>query len=222
MSHTDPHSNRTRLIDQLAQESAAGVRPFALAPLLTVWWLLSWVFVVTMTLLTGSLRPGWQDQLAGSLRFSIETGLGIAAGLLLCIAAFRSAVPGPHQRRWTGAALMLALLWIGSFVMGLAAPTFETAVIGARPGCEQQVLLFGLPAMLAGLWLMRRGYVLNWPLAGAAIGLAAGFIPATLMLVACWYQPQHILGFHIFPALLLGLGGGMLGLGLQWLDSRRP
>ena len=50
--------------------------------------------------------------------------------------------------------------------------------------------------------------------AGALLGLAAGSLPALMMQIACMYSPEHILAFHIGPALAVAGAGAALG---AWL-----
>ena len=87
-------------------------------------------------------------------------------------------------------------------------------MLGKRPHCFAETLLYSAPPVIAGLWLLKRRYVLRGARAGALLGLAAGSLPALMMQIACMYSPEHILAFHIGPALAVAGAGAVLG---AWL-----
>jgi hypothetical protein len=84
-------------------------------------------------------------------------------------------------------------------------------MLGKREGCWMQVLAFGMPPLLAGLWALRALAPLRRALAGALLGAAAGALPGLLMQAACMYVPEHILTAHIAPIAGLAAIGALLG-----------
>jgi hypothetical protein len=204
--------SRTELIRELSEELRPAPRlrgPFQLALL---WWIGAWIFVVAATLVVQPMRPGFSDQLLASPRFAAETLLGIAAGGLAIGTAFMLGIPGwGSPRRWTALALGLLAIWAGSYFYGLVDPALEPSMLGKRPLCFLEVLIHGLPILIAGLLLLRRLAPLERWSAGFVTGAAAGAIPGLLMQLACLYIPSHILIFHLAPALVLALLGSLAG-----------
>jgi hypothetical protein len=204
--------SRSELIRELSQELDPAPRlrgPFQLALL---WWIGAWIFVVAATLAVQPMRPGFTDQLLASPRFAVETLFGIAAGAFAIGAAFALGIPGwGSPRRWIALALGLLSLWAGAYLYGLVDPALEPSMLGKRALCFAEVLIYGLPILIAGLLLLRRLAPLDRWSAGLVTGAAAGAIPGLLMQLACLYIPSHILIFHLAPALALALVGSLLG-----------
>jgi hypothetical protein len=84
-------------------------------------------------------------------------------------------------------------------------------MLGKRPHCFVEVLIYGVPILVAGLLLLRRLAPLGRWSAGFVMGAAAGVIPALLMQLACIYIPSHILIYHIAPALAVAVLGALAG-----------
>jgi hypothetical protein len=82
---------------------------------------------------------------------------------------------------------------------------------GKRPHCFLEVLIYGAPVLVVGLVLLRRLAPLDRRRTGVVLGAAAGAMPGLLMQLACMYVPEHILTYHIAPAVALALLGGLLG-----------
>ncbi len=202
---------RNELIDQLASQCTATPAWRGTQKAL-LWLACGFVLATVFMVLIQPFRPGFEEQLLTVPRFALETLTGLAAVALIGMVAIKMAVPAGNTAVFTGAAIVLTLLWLSHYVVGLYAPALEPSSAGERPFCVWEIFLYGLPIAAAGFAIVSKGYVLNWSRAGLAIGLAAGFIPGLLMQLACMYDAAHILAVHIGPALVLGVAGGLLGL----------
>ncbi|MDJ0847979.1 MAG: NrsF family protein [Myxococcota bacterium] len=205
-------AQRDDLIDGLVSElEPAGPlrRP---GPLTALWWAGSWIFVLGVTLAVAPMRPGALDQLLSAPRFAFETLFGAAAGLVAVWMAFALGIPGHGAtRRRVAAGLGLLVLWSCAYVVGLFDPALEPSMLGKRPGCVFEVLIYGTPTLLVALALLRRLAPLERAWTGAVVGAAAGAMPGLLMQLACMYVPSHILAFHIGPVAALAAAGAALG-----------
>lgn len=206
---------RNEVIDTLVADLRSAPRPWAGNWQVLAWLLVSTTIVLGLMLLTGSLRPGAGEQLLNVPRFLLETILGVIAIIAVGRIAMRMAVPAGISASLTGFALVAMILWLSNYAIGLYSPTMELGMIGKREHCFWETLLYALPTIATGVWLIQRGYVINWTLAGLATGLVAGFIPAQLMQVACMYDAQHILLTHITPAFLIALLSALAGFAIQ-------
>jgi len=177
-----------------------------------LWWVGAWIVVVAATLAVQPMRPGFTDQLLASPRFAIESLLGLVAGGVAIQTAFALGVPGwGSPRRRIAVALALLAFWTSAYLYGLFSPALEPSMLGKRPHCFVEGLIYGILIMIASLLLLRRLAPLNRWGAGFVAGAAAGAIPGLLMQVACIYIPSHILGYHLAPALMVALLGGLTG-----------
>jgi hypothetical protein len=200
--------------DELIAQLSRDLAPVSPAPninnLAMVWILLSAVYVVAVTYLFGPVRPGAFSQLATEPRFLLESVLGLAAIVGTSMLAFRAAIPGALTRQFAAAALVLMALWLAQYVIGLASPALEPSVLGKRNHCYIETMIYALPPILAGLFLIRRLYPLRFVRTAMSISLAAGMLPALYMQLACMYEPSHILALHILPGLLMVLAGAAI------------
>ena len=179
---------------------------------LTGWVVASWVTVVGLVLAAGPLREAALTELLTSPRFLVECLLGAALGIVAMAAALQLGVPG--RRSLTRAALPACLL-AGAFAAaigyGLLDPPAAPSMAGKRAHCSAETLLFALPSLVLGLWLLRRRAALERIWTAALVALAAASIPALMMQIACMREPLHALGFHLVPAMLLTLATAALG-----------
>ncbi len=197
------------LISNLSRDLAPVSKPPKINRLAMAWFLLSACYVIAVTGLFGPIRPGALAQLVTQPRFLFETMLGVAAILWVSLLAFRSAVPAALSRQFAATGIVLMVLWLSQYVIGIFSPALEPSTLGKRPYCIYETMVYALPVMLAGLYLVRRLYPLHPVRTGVSIGLVAGMLPALYMQFACMYEPVHILVFHISPGLLmLGVGAG--------------
>ena len=201
--------------DELIRELLAAPAPAAYrspAALAALWLAGAWIFVVAATRLAAPLRPGWAEQLAGSPHFAAESLLGLAAGLVSIGCGMLLGFP-KRRAAWKRAlpALVLLAVWGAAYLLALWHPAIAPSMLGKRPFCVFEVMLYGIPPMLAGLLLLRNKAAVARLWTGALVGAAAGAIPGLLMQVACMYLPSHILGFHIAPIAVVAALGAALG-----------
>lgn len=208
--------------DQLVDHLAADLRPvhrFSAGAVLALWLGIAWAFVCLVTFATGDLRPGVIEQLRQSPRFLVECVLGLVVG----IAVFRNAIllSLPGVMSWKRAAIVtvgLLGVWVGVYVYGLANPALEPSMLGKRPHCFVETFAFSSVPLVLGYWLVSRRTPIARGWTGALIGAAAASLPATIMQIACMYDPKHILQFHLAPVAIVGIAGAIAG----WLAFRKP
>lgn len=208
-----------KLITNLSSDLAPVSPPGNINRLAISWFLLSAVYVVGITHLIGPIRPGAFSQLAAEPRFLVETLLGVAAILWVSTLAFRSAVPAALSKHFAAAGMVLMALWLAQYVIGFFSPALEPSQLGKRTYCYFETLAYALPAILAGLYFVRRLFPLQPLRTAMSIGLAAGMIPALYMQLACMYEPFHILTYHILPGLVMV--GVAAAIAKRW-PLRRP
>ena len=149
--------SRSELIREISQEPAPDTRLRGPIQLALLWWVGAWILVVAATLAVQPMRPGFAGQLLASPRFAIETLLGFVAGGVAIAAAFAVGIPGwGAPRRRIAFALALLAFWISAYLYGLANPALEPSMLGKRPLCYAEVLIYGAPILAVGLLLLRR------------------------------------------------------------------
>jgi len=177
-----------------------------------LWFVISWIYVVVLSLFLGPLRIGALNALITNPQFAFESLLGFVAGVLFCIIAFQESFPG-LQRKWlVHLSILTALLWIACYTLGLSFPAIEPSRIGKRAHCVLEAYLYSVPPMFIGYLLIYQRFPLNSIRAGLFIGISAGMLPALFMQISCMYDPWHILTHHLGPASVVILLGIMLGV----------
>lgn len=206
------HTERTRLIQEMAAELQPIRRPGRTAARALLWLAISMMVSVLVIVALGPMRPGFAAQLQQSGQLLVETLLGVAAFIFAGLAALRLGVPAPAGLlRRVGLPLLLLLLWLAFNTYGLVHPALPWSAAGERAHCYIEVLMAGIPGMLLGLWLARRWYHLYPATSGLLIGLAAGVASALVMQFACMYVPLHNIAFHLLPGLMVGVLGAVIG-----------
>lgn len=207
--------SRSNLIRELAADLQPVRPPPSPVVAATAWWLMAWALVVIITLVVAPARPGAVDQLVSTPRFLAESLVGLAAGWLASLAAFRSSVPGAESPRLVGATLILALVWVSTYVIGLDAPALPASMLGKRGECFLETLLYALPVAMLGRWMCHRYLVLAPARTTALIALSAAMMPGLFMQIACMYGAEHILTHHILPipAVVAALVAGDWAIG---------
>jgi hypothetical protein len=191
------------LISNLSSDLEPVSPPPNINRLATAWFLLSAIYVVAVTHLVGPIRPGAYSQLSSEPRFLLETLLGVAAIFWTSLLVFRSAVPAALTKQFAAGGMVLMTLWLVQYVIGFISPALQPSTLGARHHCYLETMVYALPVILTGLFLVRRLYPLRPLRTAMSVGLVAGMLPALYMQLACMYQPSHILAFHILPGLLM-------------------
>ncbi len=194
-------SSHQPLIKSLS-EQVPPVKVLMNPDLLALLWLLgSIVYCLIVIHLFGTIRSNAYSQLISEPRFMLEMVTGLIAIVLTSVVAFRYTVPGAVSRSAKMAASIVVLFWIGLNVYGLFDPAIEPSFEGYRHYCAYEIFSNALlPLFIAGL-LARRRLVLELTNTGFGLGLAAGMIPAWYMQMACMYSPEHMLRFHLLPAI---------------------
>lgn len=196
-----------KIIDALAADLTPVRKPLPPLLLALLWWAASWIVVVGIALALGPLRPGALDQLVAVPQFTLESATGLIAGLLFSLAAFRLSIPGLSNRSLMPVASILLGGWVLAYVIGFAHPALETGMTGKREHCAIETLLYSIPALLAAAWLFNSRYTIRSARAGLLIGIAAAAMPALFMQLACMYEPEHILRYHLAPMLPVAILG---------------
>lgn len=208
--------SRGDLIDSLSADLKP-VQPVANINLLTaVWLILGVAYVMASALVLGPIRPGVFEQLLGNPRFLLETLYGAGVFTLVAMVAFNSAIPGAVSPALKRLATAAVIVWVLNFLYALVNPALEPSMLGKRPHCYLETLVYALPPMLFAIYRQQKLYPLKPGDSAMWAGLAAGLIPAWYMQVACMYLPKHVLLFHILP------GFAMAGVGILmwWLLQR--
>ena len=177
-----------------------------------LWLGLATFVTIAIMLARAPFRPAFIEQLGANPRFLIESLCGIAAIILAARFSFAAAVPAAKPSfALRCLPFVVATAWIAFYLYGLIDPALPVSMAGKRPHCFVEVLILGLPALIAGVFALRTFYPLRGSYSGALIGFAAGAIPALAMQFACMYINEHILTHHILPGLALALCGACAG-----------
>jgi hypothetical protein len=200
--------------EELIASLSRDVAPVSPAPpvntLGIAWFVSSAIYVVAVTHIFGPTRAGAFSQLATEPRFLMESLLGAAAILWTSLLAFRAAIPAALTRQFAAGGLVLMALWLAQYLIGLVSPALEPSMVGKRSHCYYETMIYALPPILVGVFLIRRLYALRFVRTAMSLSLAAGMLPALYMQLACMYEPAHILTLHILPGLLMVLAGAAI------------
>ena len=208
--------SQEQLIDALAADLKATAPPPELNRLALAWLVCSLTYVTFTTAMLGAFRPGFAEQLLAHPRFAFDMLLVLVAIVATGVLLFRSAVPGavPQSLRWLSLGAVSA--WLAMQLFGLISPALEPSMLGKRPHCMFETVLIALPPLAVAGVLQRRLCPLSPARGAMAAGLCAGLMPAWMMQIACMYDQQHILSFHVLPGLAVAVVGVVFG----WLLSR--
>ena len=205
-----------RLRQQLIADLSADLTPVSRPsrPVrLAMRWLLGAALGGALAMLAyGPFRVGSVDALADSPRYAFEFLLGVLAIAALGVGGLRLAIPntGSMAARVAPPLAVLAA-WVALYVYGLHEPALPLSMVGKRPHCLVEGLLFGAGTLTVGLLIARRLWPLRGAWTGLLLGLAAGALPALVMQFACIVVPTHTLLYHILPGLAVGGLGAVLG-----------
>lgn len=181
------------------------------------WFIVSWLYVVSVALQLGPLRNGSIQALIDSLHFAIESGLGVLVGGVFAYLALRESIPGLRNHWLQKLIFVAAVVWVGNYIVALFWPALNPSMLGKRAHCVLEAYLYSVPPLLIGHLLIAHRYALRSVRAGIYMGISAGAIPALLMQFACMYMPAHTLTHHIGPVVPVALIGAVLG----WLSNKR-
>ncbi len=200
-------SSHQQLVTALAAQ-ATPVKSLMNNNLLALLWLLSSViYCLAVIHWLAPIRATAFSQLMTEPRFLLEMLLGFAAIVLTTFTAFQQTIPGALRPALKAAASLTVLLWVALNVYGLIDPALEPSTEGSRHYCVYETLIYALPPLFFAGLCARQRFVLKTGSTGFALGLAAGLIPAWYMQIACMYAPDHMLKFHLAPALVVACLG---------------
>ncbi|MDZ4370649.1 MAG: DUF1109 domain-containing protein [Phenylobacterium sp.] len=168
------------------------------------------------------VRADLPDALATSpfwIKAVYTAGVG-AAGIYM---ALRLSRPGVRLGL-AGGIVVLALTALvaalGVIEMAAAAPSrrMDLWLGSSWRTCPFWIVGLSSPLLLAGLWVLRRGAPTSPGLAGAALGLAAGGVAATIYGLHCNENAAAFLATWYVAGILATSGvGALIGrLGLRW------
>ena len=196
-------SSQHQLIKSLAKQ-VAPVKPLMNHDLVALLWLSgSIIYCLAIIHLLGPIRANAFNQLLSEPRFMLEMLTGLTAITLTTIAAFRHTIPGALSPALKVSAAAMVWFWLALNLYGLIDPVIEPSTLGARHYCVYETIIYALPPLFIGGQLARRRFTLNPGRTGFSLGLAAGMIPAWYMQIACMYAPEHMLKFHLLPAIAI-------------------
>jgi len=202
---------RENLINNLSS-SLKPVKPLNL-PLVTLgWYIGAFALTIALMLMVAPFRENILTQLTTSKQFLFESILGLVSiGLLIYRGIDLSRPSGNTSTKALILPIGLLVLWLSIYAFGYIQPALEPSHLGKRGHCSLEVLMFGLPSMVVGLYIMKR----QWPILSTSsallIGLAAGAIPQLLMQFGCMYETTHILVYHVLPGLSVGIIAALIG-----------
>ncbi|HKK15292.1 MAG TPA: NrsF family protein [Gammaproteobacteria bacterium] len=206
--------NRNELIAELSRDLMPSRRTGMTIDIIIYWLVFNFTVAMLLIWYAGPFREGSIQQARANPQFLLESIVGLSAIILLAISAVRSGIPSnvTSLKRYTPA-LLLLLTWLGFYIFGLWSPALEPSMLGKREllPCYLETVIYGLPSLLMGLYLIGRLWPLHGSWSGLIIGLAAGATPALIMQFACMYIPAHIITHHLIPGLLLGVIGFFAG-----------
>lgn len=212
---------RDALLDALADQSRS--RPIdrlRLSPLL--WLTVALVWVAGLGSLLDPLRPHAHDQLLEVPRFGLEILLGLASVAATALLAFRLARPAATSRTNLYLAATAVLGWLATLVLTYMHPAIEPSMLGKRPSCEWEAFALSIPPAIAGVIMLRSGFVTRPWLAGLLIAFAAGVLPAVFMQLACMLDPSHMVTHHLLPAAIVTVVMGVVGAWAVRPNRSRP
>ena len=205
--------NRNELISELSRDLTATGRTGQTVDFVIYWLLFNFIVTLSLISFTGSFREGSLQQAIVHPQFLLESLTGLFAIIVLAVAAFHSSIPSNvSSKKRLSPPLLLLFIWLGFYVFGLWSPALEPSMLGKREFfCYVETILYGLPSLALGFYLVGRLWPLHGAWTGLLIGLAAGATPALIMQFACMYIPVHIITHHLIPGLVLGIVGLIAG-----------
>ena len=217
---TPSHKKTTNSLDDWARSLSQNFKPER--PLPTPPWAFflftTLTYALTLSLILGAqpLRPTWAEDLREEVTFLTETLLLTFGGLICALVGLNLSIPGSH--RWLklkAIGLLPTLLFICLLLYGwfLGASALNHGSLGERPACHIEVFLISLlPLGMCSWWLQKSFSGPFQNLSTLHLFVASVTPPLALMQLACLYQPQHNVLYHLLPAAL--------ALTLAWLLSR--
>lgn len=200
------------LVDSLCTDLEAIQPAYSPRSRLALVWPLTVLYTLGLVALTGSFRPDIMVQLTSSPRLLAESVLGLIAALVAAYAAFESMVPGI---RWSTKRKLLVLvptlIFLAFSLYSLFVPAITPSWSGWRPGCETEIVLYGIVPVLTCFVIALRSAPTNAGWTGLLVGIASFTPAAVIMNLACAYDPVHVIFYHILPVGMVSLASLFYG-----------
>lgn len=214
------NESRKTLIADLAGDLKPVSRAGKTGRWLVGWLTVAFVYTAAVTLATGPMREGGFAALVTEPAYGLEIAVALTAVILLGWAALRTAIPAEPSRSSLLLPLVALSSWVLLLVVGFSTePALATSMLGKREHCFMQSILFSVPSYVLLLLAARRLLPLQPRVTGALAGAAAAALPAAMMQLACMYEPEHALVYHVSAIPVLASVGALVG---PMLLARRP
>lgn len=177
------------------------------------WFIALLIFNTLAFLAYQNFRPGFTEQLIEHPRFLTEVLVALALIVFIFYIILSDIVPGKEISplvKSIGVFLVLTLSY--SLYLSFKAPTPEASIVGARPFCLEEVIVYGLVGLFTCFYFVRKS---DYPFTRRSyllIGMGTMLIPGVLMQLACLYSPKHALLIHYGPVVVGLLFGFFLSL----------
>lgn len=169
-----------------------------------LWLCFHLVLTTLITLGLGPLRNGFEADLLNP-RFFLSFALYLGNFAFLSYLAVFGTIPGalPVNRYKWGSFLFLIL--VGVLVFEIFFPAKEVSMEGKRADCAMQILYLSFLPVGHLIYMVRKGIPFFSQKLALATAFSVGLLPASLMQIACMYDPMHGLKFHLGPAVFVGI-----------------
>lgn len=145
-------------------------------------------------------------------QLGIVSAILAGGAALLAVSMSRQMVPGSRHRVRPKVAMAAAA---GAFLLGvvwLFPWRFDEGFLGSGLRCMLHGAIFAVPSGIVFLLIVRRGFIISWPLLGATTGLLAGLVGAMVLHFQCQVlEASHLAVWHVGLPLVCGLAGLILG-----------
>lgn len=204
------NNSRAALLTSLAASSQTSAWDrWRLNPVVWLALAAAWVFGVGWLL--DPIRPHAHDQLLDVPRYGLEIALGALSVVASVTLAFRLSRPNAATSVDIGLTLLAISAWAVTLAMAWAHPPIEPSMFGKRLSCEWEAFALSLPPAIAGVLMLRGGFVTRPWLAGVLLAFSAGALPAVFMQFACMIEPSHMISHHLLPAAIVTVLMGIVG-----------
>ena len=171
------------------------------------WTIISLVATILLSLATQPFRANFIEQAFSSPRYFIELASGFLIVFFCAWYIFSLSIPGEKVVRTKAALIFSAVVFSGLIAYSFIEPSTTASMVGKRPYCFYEGLLYGSILSLSLLAIARRRAVFFRSKVGLLSGVAGVGITAIVMHAACMYDPLHVLDHHILPVLFVSVFG---------------
>ena len=202
------------LVARLSQDAGV-VKPVPNPFLLSLKWIITAIIYLVVSLSLSGLRPDWPEKIH-SFWFIIEVAALLGIFLLTSLSAALLGFPDQYQKR----KLVFAPLWMFALFLLIIfsawrADTPPSPLPVHSFECTLGITLMALLPAVWTLYSMRSYASTHYRLAGSVALLSAFSVGALwLRLHEATDSIVHVIEWHYFPMLLIGIAGLWLG---KWL-----